>query len=63
MTKTSPYTLQSIKGSDYALVATVSGNNRFVVTYAERKGRIQALSAEGRGTGRLLPLDYPLFDR
>jgi hypothetical protein len=31
-----PYTLQSVKGSDYALVATVSGNNRFVVTYAER---------------------------
>ena len=29
------YTFQSIKGSDYALVATMSGNNRFVVTYAE----------------------------
>ena len=32
-----PYTFQSIKGSDYALVATVSGNNRFVVAYAERR--------------------------
>ncbi len=31
-----PYTVQSIKGSDYALVETFSGNNQFVVMYAER---------------------------
>ena len=30
-----PYTMQSIKGSDYVLTATPSGNHRFVVSYAE----------------------------
>jgi hypothetical protein len=34
--KSQPYILQFIKGFDYALVPAVSGNNRFVVTYAER---------------------------
>jgi hypothetical protein len=29
-----PYTLQSIKGSDYAFIPSVSGNHRFVATYA-----------------------------
>ena len=33
------YTLQSIKGSDYALIPAMSGNNRFVVTYAEPSER------------------------
>ena len=32
------YTLQSIKGSDYALIATASGNNHFVVTYSDPTG-------------------------
>jgi hypothetical protein len=31
-----PYTLQPIKGSDCGLLSATSGNNRFVVTYAER---------------------------
>jgi hypothetical protein len=31
------YTFRSIKGIDYALVPTTSGNHRFVVTYSESK--------------------------
>jgi hypothetical protein len=30
-----PYTLQAVKGNNYALIATVSGNHHVVVTYAE----------------------------
>lgn len=31
------YTVQSIKGSDYAMIPAMSGTNRFVVTYTEGK--------------------------
>lgn len=34
-----PYTLQSIKGSDYALVTTASGTSRVVATYAGSQER------------------------
>ena len=30
-----PYTLQSVKGYDYALIPTILGNHRLVAAYAE----------------------------